>query len=149
MFKIESVAELFGSGEEDFYSRALGRISKFMLVLAALALVTAFSCFGWRIGAGFLAGAAISCLNFHWLKQTVASIAELTIRSGRARSGRGVVARFLLRYFLMASIAFAILTVSRESLYGLFAGLFLPVSAILCEAAYEAYVVVGRREHSS
>jgi len=41
----------------------------------------------------------------------------------------------------MALVAFAILTVSRESLYGLFAGLFLPAAAILCEAAYEAYKV--------
>jgi hypothetical protein len=54
------------------------------------------------------------------------------------------VHRFLLRYFLMALVAFAILTVSRESLYGLFAGLFLPVAAILCEAAYEAYKIVVR-----
>jgi hypothetical protein len=44
----------------------------------------------------------------------------------------------------MALVAFAILTVSRESLYGLFAGLFLPVAAILCEAVYEGYKVVVR-----
>jgi hypothetical protein len=42
----------------------------------------------------------------------------------------------------MAIVAFVILTVSRESLYGLFAGLFLPVAAILCEAVYEAYAAV-------
>ena len=120
-----------------------------MLVLALAAMVTAFSCFGWRIGIGFALGAAISFLNFHWLKQVVAGIAELTIRSGRPVSGRRVVYRFLLRYVLMALVAFVILTVSRESLYGLFAGLFLPVAAILCEAAYEVYVVLCRREHSS
>jgi hypothetical protein len=45
----------------------------------------------------------------------------------------------------MAIVAFVILTVSRESLYGLFAGLFLPVAAILCEAAYEAYAAVIRK----
>jgi hypothetical protein len=56
-----------------------------------------------------------------------------------------VVHRFLLRYFLMAIIAFVILTVSRKSLYGLFAGLFLPVAAILCEAVYEGYVILIRR----
>jgi hypothetical protein len=142
------VAEPFETGE-DFYSRASERISTFMLVLAVAALVTAFSCFGWRIGTGFALGAAISFLNFHWLKQVVAGIAELTIRSGRAASSRGIVHRFLLRYFLMALVAFVILTVSRKSLYGLFAGLFLPVAAILCEGAYEVYVVVCGREHSS
>jgi hypothetical protein len=45
----------------------------------------------------------------------------------------------------MAVIAFVILTVSRESLYGFFAGLFLPVSAMLCEAAYETYKVIADR----
>ncbi|MBO0911069.1 MAG: ATP synthase subunit I [Acidobacteria bacterium] len=143
----EGAPQTFENGG-DFYSRAGGRISKFMLVVGAAAMITAFSCFGWRIGIGFLLGAAISWLNFHWLKQVVEGIAELTIRSGRAASSRGVFHRFVVRYFLMALVAFAILTVSRESLYGLFAGLFLPVAAILCEGAYEVYVVVGGREHS-
>ena len=90
-------------------------------------------------------GATIAYLNFHWLKKVVAGLAELTIGSGTPASSRGVVHRFLLRYFLMAIVAFVILTVSRESLYGLLAGLFLPVAAILCEAAFEAYSVLMHR----
>jgi ATP synthase I chain len=134
---------------KDFYSRAICRIQNFMLVIGVAGLVTSFSYFGWRIGIGFTLGAAISYLNFYWLEKVVAGIAELTISSGTAASSRGIVHRFLLRYFLMALVAFVILTVSRESLYGLFAGLFLPVAAILCEGAYEIYVVLGRREESS
>jgi hypothetical protein len=55
------------------------------------------------------------------------------------------VHRFILRYFFMAIVAFVILAISRESLFGLFAGLFLPVAAILCETAYEAYAALVRR----
>ena len=80
-------------------------------------------------------GATIAYLNFHWLKKVVTGLADLTIGSGTPASSRGVVHRFLLRYFLMAIVAFVILAVSRESLFGLFAGLFLPVAAILCETA--------------
>ena len=116
-----------------------------MLVLGIAALITADIFFGWRISIGFALGASIAYLNFHWLKKVVAGLAELTIGSGTPASSRGVVHRFLLRYFLMAIVAFVILTVSRESLYGLFAGLFLPVAAILCEAAYEAYAAVIRK----
>lgn len=130
---------------DDFYARSLDRIRNFMLVLGVAALITACIFFGWRIGMGFALGAAIAYLNFHWLKRVVAGLAELTIGSGTPASSRGVVHRFLLRYFLMAIVAFVILTVSRESLYGLFAGLFLPVAAILCEAAYEAYAAVIRK----
>src|SRR6266566_5318731 len=114
-----------------------------MIVIGSAGLVTAWSVFGWHIGVGFALGAAIAFLNFHWLKKVVSGIADLTFQSGTAASGRSVVQRFLLRYFLMAVVAFVILTVSRKSLYGLFAGLFLPVAAILCEAAYETYKVVS------
>jgi hypothetical protein len=130
------------SVSDDFYSRSLERIQTFMVVLGTAALITACIFFGWRIGLGFALGATIAYLNFHWLKKVVAGLAELTIGSGTPASSRGVVHRFLLRYFLMAIIAFVILTVSRESLYGLFAGLFLPVAAILCEAGYEVIRVI-------
>src|SRR5438874_12256694 len=129
--------------DDDFYSRSLERIQRTMIVIGVAALITAWGYFGWRIGLGVALGGSIAYLNFHWLKKVVAGIADLTIQSGSPASIRGVVHRFLLRYFLMALVAFAILTVSRESLYGLFAGLFLPVAAILCEAAYEAYKVVS------
>jgi hypothetical protein len=131
------------SVSDDFYSRSLERIQTFMLVLGTAALITACIFFGWRIGLGFALGATIAYLNFHWLKKVVAGLAELTIGSGTPASSRGVIHRFLLRYFLMAIIAFVILTVSRESLYGLFVGLFLPVAAILCEAGYEVIRVIS------
>jgi hypothetical protein len=129
----------------DSYSGALERIFKFMLVLGAAAVVTAFAMLGWRIAAGFAVGGAVSFLNFYWLKKVVAGVAAAAARSGTAASSRRVVQRFLLRYFLMALAAFVILTVSRDSLYGFFAGLFLPVAAMLCEAGYETYKVVRGR----
>lgn len=132
---------------DDFYSRALERIRWLMLVLGMAALIVGAVVWGWRIGVGFAIGAATSYLNFYWLKKIVAGLGNLT--TGGSASGRSVMHKFLLRYFLMAAIAFVILSVSRESLYGLFAGLFLPVAAMLCEAGYEAYVVLGRREPSS
>ena len=127
---------------DDFYSRALERIHKFMLVLGAATLISAVTMLGWRIGLGFAVGGGVSFLNFYWLKKVVAGVATATIQSGTPASSRGIVHRFLLRYFLMALGAFVILTVSRDSLYGFFAGLFLPVAAMLCEAGYETYKVI-------
>ena len=133
------------SPANDFYSRALARIHKFMLVLGAAAIVTASAMLGWRIALGFAVGSAVSFLNFYWLKKVVAGIAAAAAHSGTATPSRRVVQPFLLRYFLMALAAFVILTVSRDSLYGFFAGLFLPVAAMLCEAGYETYKVVSGR----
>jgi ATP synthase I chain len=129
---------------DDFYSRALERIQRIMIVIAIAGLVTGWVFFGARMALGLALGASIAYVNFRWLEQVIAGIADLTIQSGTPASGRGVVHRFLLRYFLMAIIAFVILTVSRESLYGLFAGLLLPVAAILCEAVYEGYAALVR-----
>lgn len=127
----------------DFHAHALERINTFMLVLGAAALITAMTMFGWRIGVGFAVGGAVSFLNFYWLKKVVAGVAAAAAQTGTAVSSRRVVQRFLLRYFLMAIAAFVILSVSRDSLYGFFAGLFLPVAAMLCEAGYETYRVIS------
>lgn len=127
---------------EDWYARALERIKRFMTAVGVVALVTALITFGWRIALGFALGGVIAYINFHWLEKVVARLAEGTVQSG-ILAGRGIIHRFLLRYLLLAVAAFVILSVSRESLYGLFAGLFLPVAAMLCEAVYESYKVLS------
>src|SRR5690349_6215486 len=113
-----------------------------MIAIAIAGFLAAWAFFGWRVGLGFAVGAALAFLNFHWLKTVGAGPAELTVQSGSPASSRGVVLRFLMRYFLMGLVAFVILLVSRNSLYGFFAGLCLPVPAMLCEAAYEAYAAL-------
>ncbi len=129
---------------ERFYSGALGRIRRFMLVIAPIAAVGIWIGWGWRFAVGFICGCAIAYLNFQWLKAGVSALFDRVTRSGKRVSGAGVAARFLLRYVLIALGAYAIFKVSAASLYGLLAGLFLPVAAILCEAAYEAYVAFRR-----
>ena len=113
-----------------------------MIILGIAGLIPAWILWGWPTGIGFGLGAAVAYLNFYWLERGVAGVVQLTIQRGTAVPSRRIVERFLLRYFLMAIVAFVILTVIRDSLYGLFAGLLLPVAAILCEAVYEAYKVI-------
>lgn len=127
---------------ETFYSGALDRIRNFMLVLAAAFCVAAWWRFGCWTAAGFLLGCVIAYLNFHWLKSGVSGLADRATNSGKRQSGAGIVARFLLRYVLLAGAAYGILTSFPASLRGLLAGLFLPVGAIACEAGYELYAAV-------
>ncbi len=115
-----------------------------MLALAPVFTVAAWLRYGWRVALGLALGCAVSYINFYWLKRVVSAMADRITRTGRSESGKGIVFRFLLRYFLMGLAAYAILTVSPASLYGLLAGLFLPVAAIACEAGYEVYVAVAR-----
>jgi ATP synthase I chain len=128
---------------DDFYSGALDRIRNFMIALAIALTVAA----GWKFGRwtalGFLLGCVIAYLNFQWLKSGVNALANRVTDTGKRQSGAGIIARFLLRYILLGAAAYAILTSFPASLRGLFAGLFLPVGAIACEAGYELYVVIA------
>jgi ATP synthase I chain len=129
---------------EKFYSGALDRIRRFMAAIGIIATLAITLVFGWKVGIGLALGCAIAWVNFYWLKQAVNALADRVTSTGRKQSGSGVVARFLLRYALIALAGYVIFTVSRDSLYGLLGGLFLTVAAILCEAVYEAVVSLRR-----
>lgn len=129
---------------EAFYSAALDRIPRYMIVLGVGFTVAAWGKFGLGSALGFAMGCVIAYLNFHWLKSGVSGLADRVTNSGKAQSGKGLVARFLLRYVLLGVAAYVILTSFPASLRGLFAGLFLPVGAIACEAVYELYAGIVR-----
>ncbi len=132
------------SEAEAFYVNAYERIKKSLIVLLAVLTMAAWGRFGRWVALSFLLGGSIAAINFIWLKRLVVAFAERAIESQGRRSGGGLVSRFLLRYGLVAVGAYVIFKSSALSLYGLFAGLFLPAAAILCEAAYELYVSLRR-----
>jgi ATP synthase I chain len=129
---------------ESFYTAAATRIPRFMIFVGALFSIAGWLRFGWHIALGFASGCAIAYLNFRWLERVVAALADRATSAANRHSTGGVVARFLVRYLLMALSAYAIFSVSPASLYGLFAGLFLPVAGIACEAVYEIYAAYAR-----
>ena len=129
---------------EAFYSGALTRIRNFMIALAPALTAAAWWKFGRPAALGVLSGCVIAYLNFHWLKNGVSGLADRVTNAGRAQSSSGLIVRFLLRYLLLGAAAYGILTSFPASLKGLFAGLFLPVAAIACEAVYELYAVIKR-----
>lgn len=128
-----------------FYAGALDRIRVSMILLGGALSLAAWIMFGMRPASGFLVGCVIAYLNFQWLKNGVSGLADRATNSGKAQSGKGIVARFLLRYLLLGVAAYVILTSFPASLRGLFAGLFLPVGAITCEAIYEIFTGITQR----
>ncbi|MGC1452263.1 MAG: ATP synthase subunit I [Candidatus Sulfotelmatobacter sp.] len=139
----DSSAQMTTPGES-FYSGAIDRIRNCMIALAFVLSAATWWQFGRAPALGFLCGCIIAYLNFQWLKSGVSGLADRVTDSGKPRSGKGIVARFLLRYVLLGAAAYGILTSFPASLRGLFAGLFLPVGAIACEAVYELYVAMTR-----
>jgi len=133
---------------EVFFSGALGRIRRSMFFLGGFGTAIVWGRFGGRAAIGFLLGAVVAYLNFHWLKRVVNALGERMTASESgtffASRRRGMAARLLLRYLLVGLGAYAIFRISLASFYGFLAGLFLPVGAIFCEAVYELYAALRR-----
>lgn len=129
---------------EAFYAGAYRRIIRSMMVLPVLVAPLLWLRYGRPIATGFIAGSVIGFYNFYALKRGVVALADKVTRTGRKQPVAGVVSGFLFRYFLIAAAAYVILKGSAASIYGLFAGLLLPVGAILIEAVYETYGALRR-----
>ena len=142
---MSGLAQVSDGEAEQFGQNIYARLVRFMYILAGLAAPVAWIVYGWAFALFFVLGCAVSVLNFYWLKRTLEALIDRTISSSRKPSSFGVIARLLLRYVLIAVAAYVIFKSSAMSVYGLFAGLCLPVGAILMEAAHQAGRELWRR----
>ena len=120
--------------DDGFYERVTSRIFKVTLAIAAAGTLAALAWRGWRVGAGFALGSALSWINFRWLKHAVDSLS-----GKRARPRLAVRAGF--RYLLLGGAAYVILSYSSISLGATLAGLFVSITAVIVEIFFE--VVYG------
>jgi hypothetical protein len=112
------------------FESAAARIGRILTVVAALGTCGAAALGGWKTGAGFLLGAAISGLNYHWLHKLVAGLGD----GGRPRY-RSVIVGF--RYLILGGGAYVILRLSPISLTAVLAGLFALTAAVFVEVIFE------------
>ena len=129
---------------ESFYARAIPRMFRIMLVSSLLLLAPAFWFYRWVGAIGFAAGAAVSCINFLALGRGVEGLAERIVNQHSQEKGRKIVLRFLMRYGLVAVVAYAIFKGSAVAFRGFLWGLCLPVAAMMIEAGIEAYIAFQR-----
>lgn len=127
-----------------FYAGAERRALRFLIALAAGGTVVLWVRYGGWLAIGFVFGSAASVVNFFWLKRVVAGFTGAIVRDESRPSTGLLVFRYLVRFALITFAAFAIFKSSRISGYGFLAGLFLPVAALMCEAAYETWMAVRR-----
>ena len=122
--------------DELSFERAAWRIGRIMMVIGSLGACVALVARGWRWGAGFLLGAAISGLNYHWLYKLVAGLG-----TGVQPRHRGVVLGF--RYLILGGAAYVILRLSKISLMAVMAGVFVLTAAVFVEVVFE--IVYARK----
>jgi ATP synthase I chain len=129
---------------ESFYSGALARIMFLLPILALGSLPLLLWRWRWPLALGFGVGAVLSIYSFWSLSRSVEALAERITEGGSRESGGRIVALLLVRYVVIAAVAYGIFRGSVAAVYGLLGGLALPVAAIGCEAAYELYVALRR-----
>ncbi len=129
---------------ESFYGAALARITRLIWILGAVGTPFVWPIWGFRFALGWVVGAAVSFSNFRSLAASVNALGDRIVTGYSRESGGLIVAKFLLRYALLAIAAYAIFKISEKSLYGLLTALFLPVAATSFEAAYETFVALRR-----
>jgi hypothetical protein len=112
------------------FESASARIGRAVTVVAALGTCGALALGGWKTGAGFLLGALISGLNYHWLHKLVRDLGPDT----RPRY-RSLILGF--RYLILGGGAYVILRVSPISLRAVLAGLFVLTVAVFVEVIFE------------
>ena len=126
------------------FNSSLRRLERLIPALAiAVALVLVCKT-GWLVALGFLAGAAVAYINFRWLKSTVMALSDAVTQTGPPRSKPSVVLRFLTRFVLIAVGAYVIFVSYPVAFHGFLGGLFVPVLAILAEAACVVCLAIRR-----
>lgn len=122
--------------DETFYAAAERRIEYFTLAIGALAAAAACIFWSLKAGAGLAAGAALSWINYRWMKQGINRLALLsTAQAGaeKPRAPSSTYIKFIGRYVLLIVAAYVILRGFSLPAMGFIAGLFAVVAAVLVE----------------
>jgi len=94
---------------------------------------------GWREAAAAAAGAALTWLNYRWLRQGVAAVARAATRPEEpdpARLRRASYARFIARYAFLIAGAYVILARFHWPAAAFVSGLLALVPAVLIVAVH-------------
>lgn len=122
-----------------FYAGAVARIAKALWLASACAIPAVWWAYGVPSALGFVAGATVSWINFHFLARGVDGLASRIVDANARESGSTVIGRFLLRYLLVGAIAYGIFVGYPLGFRGFLFGLCMPVAAMIWEAVYETH----------
>jgi hypothetical protein len=130
--------------EHTKYERVIPRVLHNMVVASVLLLGPAFWFYRWAGSIGFAFGAAVSYVNFKSLTRGVEGLADRIVNRNSREKGGWIVLRFLVRYGLVAAVAYAIFKGSSLAFRGFLWGLCVPVAALMAEAVWEGYTALRR-----
>jgi len=132
-------------GEHSIYALIIPRVLRNILVVSVLLVGPAFWFYRWAGSVGFAFGAAVSYVNLRSLTQSVEGLADRIVNRNSREKGGLIILRFVVRYGLVAAVAYAIFKSSPLAFRGFLWGLCVPVAALMAEAAWEGYTAFRRQ----
>jgi hypothetical protein len=141
---MESLEPPQSETSQQFYFETLKRVSRFIVLLFLVGLTPIVYWWGLAGSVGYFVGAVLAYVNFLWLRHGVEAIGSRITQQGSREQGGSAIVKAFLRYALVGAGGYAIFESSEKGFYAFLAGLFLPVFAMLCEAAYELYGALRR-----
>jgi hypothetical protein len=121
------------------------RIFRMMRVVVAVTVAASAIFAPWRVTTGLLLGGLLSLLNHHWLRVSVAAMFGRTLEGARPKLR---LARYVLRYLVVAAVVYAAVRADVVSLAATLVGLCSFVAAALIEGFTQLYRAVFHREET-
>ena len=122
------------------------RVFRSMALTVALAIIASLPFAQWRVTTGLLVGGLLSLLNHHWLSSSTTAAFSVIAHGKRPQLK---LTRYVLRYFVIATVVFLAYKFNMVSLAATIAGLCSFVVALFVEAFRELYFAIIHREETS
>ncbi len=124
---------------EEFSERLLVRVWMISAVLSLVAAIVLWVKYGAAQALSFLLGAVVAIVNLRWLESSVRRMFDL---DSEVKKRKRLWPKMVARYLFLGVIAYVIFKGYFVSVSEFLGGLFIPVFALMLEAAYEAYVAL-------
>lgn len=124
---------------ESFSDNLLTRVWIISAVISLVAALALWAKFNAAFALSFLLGAVVAIINLRWLESSVRRMTSEDFVPGRRLR---LWPKMLLRYLFLGAIAYVIFKGYFVSVSALLAGLFVPIAALMLEAAYELFIAL-------
>ena len=116
-----------------------------IFAVVAIAVVIAAIVADLRAMLGLVLGGGLALLNYKWLHSSLRDV----LGTGSEKAPPGTMIKFVVRWLVIAAVAWAANKTGYFDPLAILAGLLAPAAAVIIEAAYVAYKSFRTRENDN
>ena len=121
------------------------RVWRNIFAVVAIAVLIAALVADLRFMLGLVLGGGLALLNYKWLHSSL----RAALGAGNEKAPPGTMIKFVVRWLVIAAVAWAANRTGYFDAVAILAGLFAPAVAVMIEAAYVAYKAFRTRENDN